>query len=771
MKRQLITLVLAILPVLAFSQITEIEVRRMVKNASEQELVIECSRMLQEDYFYFAEIIVDKLLQFNPQSSNYHYRKGFIMLDSREDYEGAIPHLFMAIKNTNKNFDMYSAKEEAAAVDAYYHLARCYHLDYQLDEAKKYYQMFIDNSNKKSELISQAELRLKQCDIAKDLVSRPKNVTVRNIESPVNTGFPEYSPSVSLDGRSLYFTSRRRWQDSSTDVYKDPTLNQYPEDIFVSYIDEDLNFSEPEMLDFSQGQINEASVSISSDEKKIYVYKDQDGYGDLYYSDFKHHKFEQVLHIKNDDINTKFWETHCSMTRDGLQMYFVSDRPGGFGGRDIYRIVKLPTGKWSEPLNLGPEINTPYDEDSPFIAVDNKTLYYSSNGESSMGGFDIFITLRDENDVWSHPINLGYPINSTGDDVFYTTTADGLRGYLSSHRKGGKGEKDIYEIINDYLGIKAISMLKGEFVMSDGSSTGDDLLALLTCDNCNDKDAENVELRIKPDGSFHSTLNRCKDYTLKLYKDSGLTLLETHKFTTLCNDETETIEKKIFVPNYSLAGTVSDDHTFERIEGARITMNETGSKEIIAEFNTDSLGAFVSNYLDTKNLGDEISLEFHISKEEYLTQTFRFDTILGRFGHIQLDYLIAKDEVGVDLAKVLHLNPIYFDLDKSNIRPDAAIELDKIVVIMNENPEIKIELGSHTDCRASYSYNMRLSDRRAKSSAEYIRARITNPSRIYGKGYGESKLVNDCGCEGDVVSDCSEEEHQLNRRTEFVIVD
>ena len=116
------------------------------------------------------------------------------------------------------------------------------------------------------------------------------------------------------------------------------------------------------------------------------------------------------------------------------------------------------------------------------------------------------------------------------------------------------------------------------------------------------------------------------------------------------------------------------------------------------------------------------------------------------------------------------MNPIYFDLDKSNIRPDAAIELDKIVVIMNENPGIKIELGSHTDCRASYSYNMKLSDRRAKSSAKYIRERITNPERIYGKGYGESKLVNDCGCEGDVVSDCSEEEHQLNRRTEFVIV-
>ena len=769
MIKPLFTLLFLSLPILASSQITELEVRRMVRDASEQELVIECSRMLQEDYFYFAEIIVDKLLKFNPQSSNYHYRKGFIVLDSRLDYETAMPHLFMAIKSTKKNYDMYSANEESAAVDAYYHLARCYHLDYQLEEAKKYYQMFIDNSSKKSELIPQAELRLLQCDVAKELVNKPKNAIVRNIESPVNTNDPEYSPSISLDGKSLYFTSRRRWQDSSTDIYKDPKLNQYPEDIFVSYIDENRNFSDPEMLEFAEARINEASVSVSSDEKKIYVYKDQDGYGDLYYSDFKKQKFEELFHIKNDNINTKFWETHCTVTRDGLQMYFVSSRPGGFGGRDIYRIVKLPNGEWSEPINLGPEINTAYDEDCPFIAVDNKTLYYSSNGKTSMGGFDIFMTIRDENDVWSTSLNLGFPINSTGDDVFYTTTADGLRGYLSSYRKGGQGEKDIYEIENDYLGIKSISLLKGEFRMTDGSPVGNDVVALLSCENCNDANSMGVDLRIKS-GSFFSALDRCKDYTLRLYADSGQRLLKTEKFTTLCNDQNETIERIVYVPNYTLAGTVADDKTLEWIEGAIITMNETGNENIISEFNSDSLGAFVSNYLQDKNLGDRISLEFHISKQDYLTQTFKLDTVLGKFSHIQLDYLLAKDEAGIDLAKVLNLNPIYFDLDKSNIRSDAAIELDKIVVIMNENPDIKIELGSHTDCRASYSYNMKLSDRRAKSSAQYIRERISTPERIYGKGYGESKLVNDCGCEGDIVSDCSEEEHQLNRRTEFVIV-
>ena len=148
--------------------------------------------------------------------------------------------------------------------------------------------------------------------------------------------------------------------------------------------------------------------------------------------------------------------------------------------------------------------------------------------------------------------------------------------------------------------------------------------------------------------------------------------------------------------------------------------------------------------------------------------------MLGKNGIIKVDLaLVPKGitiDIGGDLSSVIDINPIYFDLDKSDIRPDAAIELDKIVKIMNENPTMRIELASHTDCRASKAYNQSLSDRRAKSSAAYIRQRITNPSRIYGKGYGESKLKNDCGCEGEVVSTCSEAEHQANRRTEFTIL-
>ena len=272
--------------------------------------------------------------------------------------------------------------------------------------------------------------------------------------------------------------------------------------------------------------------------------------------------------------------------------------------------------------------------------------------------------------------------------------------------------------------------------------------------------------RIK-NGAFFSVLERCSDYALYFYE--GDNIIRTMEFNTLCNAENEELIKNHVMGSYTLAGTVSDDKSLALLENAKVEfINKEG--EVIETFNTDAQGAFASSILDKKEYGDRIAFDVRVSNDKYLTQTFVVDTVLSNSPHIQLEYLITKSEVGVDLAVVFDLNPIYFDVDKSNIRPDAAIELDKIVKIMNENPDIKIELGSHTDCRASKAYNKSLSNRRAVSSAKYIQSRIDDAKRIYGKGYGESQLVNDCNCEGNVVSDCSEEEHQANRRTEFKIV-
>jgi outer membrane protein OmpA-like peptidoglycan-associated protein len=160
-----------------------------------------------------------------------------------------------------------------------------------------------------------------------------------------------------------------------------------------------------------------------------------------------------------------------------------------------------------------------------------------------------------------------------------------------------------------------------------------------------------------------------------------------------------------------------------------------------------------------------------VLKDKYITQTFEWIITLdtAKLDH-HLSYQIEMIDIGLDLARIFDLKPIYFDLNKATIRPDAKLELDKIVKALNDNPTVEIELGSHTDCRSSMSYNITLSDKRAKASAAYIKARITNPNRIYGKGYGETQLVNGCECEGTVKSTCTDAEHQANRRTEFKIV-
>lgn len=750
-----------------YGQMTELEVRQMVKTASETELLVTSSQMMQENYLYQAEIVVDRLLQFNGESSNYNYRKGFVVLHNSTDFQRAIPYLEKAVKNIKQNFDMYSTKEEAAPPDAFYHLAKCYHYNEQLDLAEEFYKKFLEFTRSKSELIEMANLGLKQVEVARHEISVPKSAIVLNVGPQINTTGPEYSSVVSLDGTSLYFTSRRGWEDGSTDEIRNPVNNQTPEDIFVSYQDFDGQWTEPVRLEFCEYDLNEATISISADERKIYVYKDATGGGDLYTSKFGKSRFEEINFLDFNEVNTKNWETHCTMTPDGQNFYFASDRPGGYGGRDIYRIVKLPNGEWSKAQNLGPTINTAYDEDAPFIDINNKTLYFASNGPNSMGGFDIMLAIRDENNIWSNPVNLGYPINSTGDDIYYTTTIDGLKGYLTSFRKGGYGEKDLYEIQNDYLGNKPISTIRGVFVMTDGSDLPEDIEVYLNCKNCEDNDFKKIHPRVKS-GNYFGALQRCKDYELVCYVDGKI--VHQEDFVTMCNGENQEITRTHYLGDYDLAGTVSDAKTLELLDGSSVEIIDASTNKVLGTYSTENGGAFTGDLLDGKKYGDKISWLVKVQKKGYLTQSFVVDTTLGMFKTLKLDYLITKSDLGIDIGQVFDLNPIYFDLDKSDIRPDAAIELDKIVKIMNDNPDIRIELGSHTDCRASESYNLSLSQRRAKASAAYIQARITNPKRIYGKGYGESQLVNDCGCEGDVVSDCTEEEHQANRRTEFRIV-
>lgn len=548
LKSILITTIAIILTSSAQSQITEEMVRTIASTADEPELVIQSSTLTQEGYLFYAEILVDRLLQINRQNPNYHYRKGFLLLEIHKDYQGAIPHFIMATKDIDPSVDMYSYKETSSPPDAFYHLGMCYHLNEDIDKAVENYNKFKEVSNKESELLPVANLRIQQCAEAKSQMEKPVNVRLRNMGPIINTAFPEYSPVVSLDGSALYFTSRRPWANNETDEFRDLVTNQYPEDIYVSYLDFDSSWTKPVRLEFCGPQKNEASISMSSDERKIYLYEDSIGNGDIFTTEFFHAKFQDITDLDMENVNTKYWETHCMMSHDQRRFFFVSDRPGGFGGRDIYVMDREKNGEWNNPRNLGPGINSPNDEDAPFISVDNRTLYYSSNGEKSIGGFDIFKSKMREDSIWLTGSNLGYPFNSTNDDIFYTTTLDGRRGYMTSYRNNGQGEKDIYEIYNDYLGLKDIAILKGLIKTVDNKPIPEEFAinVKLVCMDCEHDDVRQVFPRLR-DGVFMTGLLPCKTYKLEYMNLTDSLLMGKDSFTTLCDTAYQDIYRELLL--------------------------------------------------------------------------------------------------------------------------------------------------------------------------------------------------------------------------------
>lgn len=437
----------------AFGQRTEEELKTFINKASESELVKESTFLVSEGYFRDAEKVVDKLLEKKPGNINYNYRKGYILVKKDQAYAEALPYLLKGTAQGayKKNYDIYSSHEDKAPVDVLFYTAYCYHQLEDIDQALKFYKEYTENSIKASELVNEANLHIKQCNVAKQLMASPeRDVVIKNIGQSINTEYPEYASIISPDGQTLFFTSRRPWESGESEPYYDPKTNLYPEDIYVSYLMNN-EWSRPERLSIDRSETNEATVSLNVKENLIYTYNDESGSGDIYYSVFDGKEFKTPEKVQIKGINSEYWEPHLAQSADGNTIYFVSARPGGYGGRDIYEITKKSNGSWTEPRNLGPEINTPYDEDAPFISADGEEFFFSSNGEKSMGGFDIFFAKRNSDGTLSGVKNAGYPLNSCGDDLYYTVTEEknARKGYFSSSRKGGYGEKDIYFVSSD----------------------------------------------------------------------------------------------------------------------------------------------------------------------------------------------------------------------------------------------------------------------------------------------------------------------------------
>jgi tetratricopeptide (TPR) repeat protein len=406
-----------------------------------------------------------QLLKADPKNVTYNYNLGICYLNTYVNKPAAIQYFDAASKDAKAN------------VDVWYYLGKSYHLQHKFDDAIKCYTKYKDLHPKHKEIVEKAELAIDQCNNAKQLIKIPVHVSFTNLGPEVNSEFPDYYPWVTMDESAIFFTSRRKG-GHTTMVESD---GYYSSDIFMC-VAVDGKWEKAKNLPGAgiNTALDEEVVGIRPDGLELIIYVDHiKDYGDLYASVKKGASYGKPEKY-NANVNGEE-EFSGSITEDDQTLFFVRKGKEGLGGNDIYMCKRLPNGQWAMPQNLGPNINTKYNEDFPYLSMDGKTLYFASEGHSSMGGFDIFKATWDvENNTWSKPINLGYPVNTADDERNISILPDNRAGYMCAYRKEGMGDLDIYRVKFEDEEQK-FSIYRGQIIRSDSAKT--DLACIITAVN------------------------------------------------------------------------------------------------------------------------------------------------------------------------------------------------------------------------------------------------------------------------------------------------
>lgn len=402
----------------------------------------------QGDFFY--KLALDPYLaayKFNPNNALLNFKLGKCYLRSSYRLK-SIPYLEKAYQ-LDPNVDP----------QIHFVLGQAYHLDKQWDRAIGEFKLFMNTlkGDELKEIGESVNKQITECLTGKEMEKKPVRVFIDNIGPEVNTPDPEYGEVISADESEMIFTSRR---PTTTGGGKDEVQNEYYEDLYISYKKNGKwtpaqNLGKPVNTDG-----HDATAGLSPDGQTLFVFYDDKGDGNLYQCTLKGDSWTKPEKL-NKNINTDFHESSASISSDGKTLYFVSNRSDGLGDRDIWKSTLDAKGKWGKPENLGATINTAYGEEGVYIHPDGKTLYFSSEGHNTIGGYDIFKSVYNEaTNTWSEPENLGYPVNTPDNDVFFVISASGRHGYYSSVRSDGYGEKDIYMIT--FLGPEKPMVLNNE---------------------------------------------------------------------------------------------------------------------------------------------------------------------------------------------------------------------------------------------------------------------------------------------------------------------
>lgn len=688
-----------------------------------------------------------------------HYKAGVCYQKSTsiQEQSKAIGYYVFALKN-----------KAPVPYTAYYDLGELYLRSEDIQRAIDSFNQFKALAKADKAAIAKADRAIEVCHNAIALMSVPRAVTVHNFSSVVNTAFTEYNPVVSADESTMAFTALR------PNTGKTRSGDKFIEEIYISY-NNSGTWTEPVVIPVS-AEKNVGTAGISADGQKMMIFMGGvDDPGNIFVINRSGENWSKPT-VLAPTVNSKHLETTASITPDGKTIYFASDKLGGKGGLDLYRTELQPNGTWSAPVNLGEPINTKDDEDAPFIHPDQKTLFFTSNGHNTIGGRDIFVT-RQVQGKWTKPENMGYPINTTANDNYFTLIANGTRAYFSSDRKGGYGAQDIYYIdMPPHVSNIPLTMIKGtilngetgkpiptkiyvidnetnkrlDFVYDPDPETGSYLIIL--------PPAKNYDIVIESEDFLPYTVNvnvPNQDYFYELYQQINLKAIR--QFDVVVGQEVE-VKNAFYDANRDVKADLRKSHEVKLAQTGKVDVYDL-MFDLIAAGDDEGVD-YVLELIRLSNTIDNIDFSEDNKKLEVATRTYYYDesdeskfeqknvgdkTILSlpTFEVTKEAYeqknQPAKKPATYDKTTLTKQLKIYFEAGKNNLKTQYTAQLDEFLGTLNKYPDLSVEISGFASQEGSEEMNRELSNKRAIEVLNYLNHRGVVRRRIVAKGYGATK--------------------------------
>jgi outer membrane protein OmpA-like peptidoglycan-associated protein len=602
---------------------------------------------------------------------------------------------------------------------------------------------------------------------AQTFMSVPRDFTVHALGNSVNSVYTEYSPVVSADESVMAFTALR------PNTGKTRSGDKFIEEVLIS-TNQGGSWSLPQVVTIAS-DYNVGTAGISPDGQKMLIFMGgATDAGNLFQINKAAAEWSKPSLISTT-INSPSLETTASITPDGKTIYFSSDRKGGKGGLDIYKTTLQANGTWTAPVNVGAPVNTDANEDAPFIHPDQKTLYFTSDGHSTMGGRDIFKTTLVAN-AWTNPENMGYPVNTTANDNYFTLLADGRRAYFSSDRKGGMGAQDIYYIDMPESNSIPLTMIKGKIL--DAETDKPIPTKIYVIDNDTDKKLEfvynpdpetgayliilppagNYDMVIESEGFLPYTLNvnvPNQSYFYELFQQIKLKTIK--QFDVVVGQEVQ-VKNAFYDTNQDAKTDIRKTHESKLVQSGNVDVYDM-MLDLISSSDKEGID-YLIDLIQLDNSVDEINFDEKTnSKLEVAGRTYYYDesdeskferkvvegqTILSlptfkvaEEAKRQRD-LPRKKEL-IDKTVLTKVAKVYFDAGKSEVKEQFKVALDGLYAELEKNADLGIEISGFASAEGSEDLNRELSNKRAIAVLEYFNHKGIVRRRVIAKGLGATK--------------------------------